>query len=481
MTTWSVQQKEIFYWFETGQGSLLVRARAGTGKTTTIIEAINYAPESKILLAAFNKDIATELAQRIKNPKAEAATLHSVGFRELRKNWQGITVDAKRAENLARRAAGVTAPDSVVFIIKKLAALGKSIVPFNPTLEEMVDVAESFDLLMENDLPDWDTERVCSLAIVAMKLALEKDGLCDFDDMIYVPLVNNWISPKYDMVVIDECQDMNASQIALCKKICKPSGRIVVVGDDRQAIYGFRGADSGSLDRLKVELKSIELPLTVTYRCAKSIVNLAAGIVPDYTYAPEAVEGIIAIKTLDVMYQEAAIGDFILSRKNAPLAGIALRLLREGKKTIIKGRDIGAGLIAITKKIKGKSVPDFLKKLNTYEDKHLTRLKASKKNAEIKVALLTDQCETLRSLAEGLVNVEEIRIRIENLFTDVDNKTGKNCIVCSSVHKAKGMESLNVWLLKDTLNLSAGGEEANIAYVAYTRAKTYLYMIEGVK
>ena len=58
---WSEQQESIFGWFREGEGNLVVRARAGTGKTTTIIEAITYAPEEKILLAAFNRKIADEL------------------------------------------------------------------------------------------------------------------------------------------------------------------------------------------------------------------------------------------------------------------------------------------------------------------------------------------------------------------------------------------------------------------------------------
>ena len=51
---WDVQQGRIFAWFESGSGNLIVRARAGTGKTTTIIEGAQRAPETRILLADFN-------------------------------------------------------------------------------------------------------------------------------------------------------------------------------------------------------------------------------------------------------------------------------------------------------------------------------------------------------------------------------------------------------------------------------------------
>ena len=111
---WSEQQKAIFDFFKQGQGNLVVRARAGTGKTTTILEAISYAPEDKILLAAFNKKIAEELKSKLKNPKAEAKTLHSVGVSFVFRNWQGCQLDQDRGERLARRSLPAGAPDSAV-------------------------------------------------------------------------------------------------------------------------------------------------------------------------------------------------------------------------------------------------------------------------------------------------------------------------------------------------------------------------------
>src|SRR4051812_38185721 len=101
---WSSQQQDIFTEFKDGRSNLVIRARAGTGKTTTIIEAISYAPEEKILLAAFNKKIAEELKDKLKNPKAEAKTLHSLGFGFVRRNWPGVRLDNERADKLARQA-----------------------------------------------------------------------------------------------------------------------------------------------------------------------------------------------------------------------------------------------------------------------------------------------------------------------------------------------------------------------------------------
>jgi DNA helicase-2/ATP-dependent DNA helicase PcrA len=476
---WDVQQTNIFNWFKSGTGHLLVRARAGTGKTTTIIEAINYAPEQRILLAAFNKEIATELSRRLKNPKAEASTLHSAGFKELKGGWEGVRPDFDRAEKLARKVAGVNAPDWAITVIKKLASLGKSIMPIDPSIKGLMDLADEYDLI-QNENNVWNPKVLATHAHAAMQLARVKDGTCDFDDMIFVPLANEWVSPKYDMVVIDECQDMNYSQILLAQRLCKKGGRVVVVGDDRQAIYGFRGADSSSMDRLKDELHSTELPLTVTYRCPKKVVAIASALVPDFMAAKEAPEGRVEHLNPEQMYKGADLGDFVLSRKNAPLAEIALRFLRDGKRAIIKGRDIAKGLVKITKTIKAHSVPDFLSKLSTYEEKQVTRLRNTNKNVDAKIELVRDQCDTLRGLAMGLASVNEIQTRIESMFADLDPKDTKNVILCSSVHRAKGLESDNVWVLTDTLRTNNGGEESNIAYVSYTRAKKNLFLIEGL-
>src|SRR5215510_12017859 len=98
---WSGQQTDIFHWFKTSEvrvssvveeviegttyEHLIVEALAGTGTTTTIIKAIDFAPEKRILLCAFNKKIAEELTARLNNPNAEAKTLHAIGFSIVRR------------------------------------------------------------------------------------------------------------------------------------------------------------------------------------------------------------------------------------------------------------------------------------------------------------------------------------------------------------------------------------------------------------
>jgi len=479
----SQQQLVIFEEFRTGKRNVVVRARAGCAKTTSIIRGIDFAPETSILLAAFGKSIAEELRKKIKNSKAEAKTLHSVGASIVYGNWAGCKLDGERGMKLAKKACGA-APDQFVNLVCRLAALGKGMCPF-PKEGELEDIAYEFEIVPDESqqTQGWTMQVLSTAAELAMELAAQPDGTIDFDDMIYVPVRNSWLRGKYGLVVIDECQDMNAAQIMLAIGVCKMGGRIVVVGDDRQAIYKFRGADSGSLDRLKTQLNAIELSLTITYRCPTVIVDLAKVLVPDFQAAPTAPKGEIITIDFERLHELAVPGDFVLSRKNAPLAKCCLRLLRHGKRAMIEGKDLGKALVAVVKNLRARSIPDFMEKLTIWEDRTTKRLMATKKKAaEARCEVVKDQAETLRALAEGMKGMQELTDRIFTLFTETPN--GKaDYVVCSSVHKAKGRERDNVYALRETLY--PGGrrdlEEQNIEYVMITRAKKKLVWVEGIQ
>src|SRR5436190_1062056 len=123
---WSAQQTDIFNWFKDGQGHLVVRARAGTGKTTTILEGVVHAPEPRILLCAFNKRIQEELQNRLSNPAAQAKTLHSVGYAALRRYWEGLRIATghTRAFSLADKACGGACPDVIKRLVGTLPTKG---------------------------------------------------------------------------------------------------------------------------------------------------------------------------------------------------------------------------------------------------------------------------------------------------------------------------------------------------------------------
>jgi hypothetical protein len=160
-----------------------------------------------------------------------------------------------------------------------------------------------------------------------------------------------------------------------------------VIGDNMQAIYGFRGADSESLGRLKLEMNAAELGLTTTYRCGKKIVALAQELVPDFQAGEDNPEGEVIDLAGRHLVECVAPGDFVLSRLNAPLVSAAMQMLRAGVRARIKGRDIGSGLIALVNKLaKGRaanSVPEFLARVDSWQEAETLRYRAAKKEAKV--------------------------------------------------------------------------------------------------
>lgn len=493
-TRWSAQQVAAFEWAEHGNGNLVIRARAGTGKTTTILEMIRHAREKTgILLCAFNKRIAEEMNRKLSHGGAVAKTLHAIGFECVRRNWPNLRVDDERKFRLARKAWADwqrhngdrrplhtlidMAPDMVISAVTKLAALGKNVDPFAGQ-GELLDLATGHGIQPENGWADEvSSEDLAMLAARAMFLATERDGTLDFDDMIFLPVFHGWARPTYSLIVVDEAQDMNASQLALATACT--TGRIVVVGDDRQAIYGFRGADSNALDRLRVELHAAELPLTTTYRCPRAVVALAAQLVPDYTAAPTAPEGHVGRMSETGMMETAAPSDFILSRTNAPLARIALAFLRSGKRARIEGRDISKTLLALIRRMKASTVPELAAKLERWAQREGDKVRATRASDGAKQArldMIADQVATLDALSDGLAETAELEARITELFADTRGAS----IMCSTVHRAKGLETERVYILTDTLYCNGkrqSEEETNIHYVALTRAKDTLILV----
>jgi superfamily I DNA/RNA helicase len=170
--------------------------------------------------------------------------------------------------------------------------------------------------------------------------------------------------------------------------------------------------------------------------------------------------------------------------------GLCLALLRRGTPARVEGRDVGKSLAEIVRKLNARSVPNFLEKVESWQARMVKR--ASKgKNAEAKCADIRDTADTLVAVAEGCSSVREIEGRLKSLFQNSDDKDAVPCVVLSSTHKAKGLEWERVFVLRRTYRsvfanaASLGGmkpggiEEDNLWYVALTRTKNYLALVEG--
>lgn len=484
MMIWSTEQNAIIRWFETGRGNLVVNAGAGCGKSTTLAEGIKRAPEARKWVGAFGKKNKEDLEPRFVGTNVKVQTFHSLGASYVYSRWPGMRmcIGKERAKALVTRIVPSTAPDDVKKLVCELHTKAREIQPHARTAEELIDLAYEFELTPDDDWVDeFPVETLCLYAVRCMELAAterpDATGI-DFADMIFLPVRNRWMRPRFDLMVADECQDLTVAQLELALGSLSKTGRFCAVGDNRQAIYAFRGADCESLDRLKKELNATELALMTTRRCCQSVVREAQKIVPNFVAHEENPEGEVKALAAGKLLDTVGYGDFILSRANAPLLTYAMKLLKAGRRARIAGKNIGDGLKAIVRKLAKNdarnSVPALIGRLGAWRDREIARaLKIDNEDRrEVRVNFIDDQFEMLQNLAQEAVSVGAIEANIDALFTD--NGLGDAGVVTlSSVHRAKGLEADKVFLLADTFR-SGSEEEDNIRYVAITRAKKEL-------
>jgi DNA helicase-2/ATP-dependent DNA helicase PcrA len=304
-----------------------------------------------------------------------------------------------------------------------------------------------------------------------------------------MPLVCDMTLEKFDFLMVDEAQDMNKSQTDFILKSISETGRIIAVGDRRQSLYGFRGADTEAIPNIIKTLDATVLPLSVTYRCPKSHVELARQIVTQLEARENAPEGYIGdVQYLDLTKKLQA-GDMVICRTNAPLVKPAFECIRMGKKAIIRGKDIGQSLINMIKRFETDDLGEF--EVALYEYFHFEHTKLLDKGKELQAMMLEDRVSTLHFIMGECTTVSDLVGKVEMLFND--NNIG---IVFSSVHRAKGMEAENVFILRPDLmpHPKAGigkdkkpdpkkqwelVQESNAEYVAKTRSQNNLFFIRG--
>ncbi len=481
---WSPEQTDIFAHFERGRGHLVVDAVAGSGKTATLIEGVTRAPEQNLLVCAFNKRIADELNGRLTRTMATAKTLHSLGYGLIRRQWKGMPVatESARADQLTDAVVAADTPKPIRRLVSKLHTKAREMTPVDWDEATLTALALQFDCDPDEGWRDYDVDWVVLRAAEALAgastVAPVRSVGIDYADMVYLPLAWALTTREYDLVVVDEAQDMTAAQLDLAQRVS--SGRICLVGDRHQSIYQFRGADTEGMNRLKRTLGATELPLTTTYRCAKAIVARAQRLVPHIQARVDAPEGQVSPAEYDLMLREAQSGDFILSRLNAPLVSTTLALLRAGRRAKMVGRDIGAGIhTLITKRLKvypGMPVHELTDRLDRWERQTV------QKYAERGLLTLVDQthdtAEMIRAFAEDTDSTKALLDKVYWLFSD---EVADDQIILSSVHKAKGLESDRVWLLQESFyRRGPSQEEDNCLYVATTRARHDLRIVEGV-
>ena len=489
----SKYQRAVYQFIKSCKGNAVVEAVAGSGKSTTIVNAIDIIPQNKrILFLAFNRSIVAELQKKIgKKDNCDIKTLHGLGcsnmMRVFKSEVDGDKYTARFNDcvrnsvyHMTSDAFGNEAKEDWKRNILQLVDLGR--VNLCKNVQELDDIAFKFQLFI--------VDNECDIAWNLIQWGTKNTDVIDYTDMIYLPVVLNLKMWKYDWVFIDECQDLNAAQRELFLRCVnfEYGGRFIAVGDRMQSIYGFSGADEESFNKLKSIPRTAKLPLSICYRCDRKIIESAKQYVPQIEARDNADDGIVEYNSKIADVKD---GDMVLCRTTAPLVKLCIQYISNGVKAYVKGRDIGINLINMITKTKKIQIADcyavFEKESAKILERVMKKTKCTEKEAMENEMYKSyqDKVQAIQILAEGLVTCQEVVNHIGEIFQD-DNVQG---ICLSTIHKSKGLENDRVFvlcqeklLLKSAMRIPwMAQQEYNLIYVLITRAKHFLGYITDFK
>lgn len=285
-------------------GPVLVLAGAGTGKTKTIVSRLaqlvaSGIPASSILLLTFSRKAAREMilrASMIGNKKCsevQGGTFHSFCNGVLRKFAPVLDI-----------SSGFTILDEsdcldVFQFLRNEKNFGKtkSRFPSNETLvsihSEIQNTGKPLSSILEKDYPLFlQKANDISQIFEDYKSYKKEQSLLDYDDLLYFtrelltnhPGVRNALSEKYRFIMVDEFQDTNKIQAHIACLLASEHSNLMVVGDDAQCIYTFRGASvRGILDFPKIFPNTKTIFLEKNYRSTPSILNLANEVLKNFS------------------------------------------------------------------------------------------------------------------------------------------------------------------------------------------------------
>lgn len=473
-------QQEAFLATVPDDDSIALESGPGTGKTFSL-QHWSLKSTRPGIATSFSKSTVAELAKKL-SPKFQSKTFHALGLAALKSGGKATKLDSSKMYNATKAIAEQhDIPFELQGEIRSLATMAKvyGIQPdpagpdgLSPdTLDTWAALADLYDIEFSDEILSY-ARQVVNLS----NLSFKKDGLIDFDDMLYCSLIYPHRFSKVGLILADEYQDFNLLQHIMLKRGLLPSGRLIATGDPNQAIYAFRGALNNSHEELIKTFSMRRLPLTISFRCAKEIIKVAQAYVPHIEAAPTNPEGAVLYpSTLNL----SEVPKTVLCRNNAPLMRLALRLLVSGRTVEIAGRDIGQNLIKLTERITKKNLSSeaFLDRLSQWKEREILKYPRRKHS-------INEKATALGHLARAYKDLDAVRKHLGKLYPDPKSKEYRPADVhLSTIHKAKGREWPNVLFLdshligKHAQNEQDSQQEQNLSYVAVTRAQRELTFI----
>lgn len=480
-TQWSPYQNSFFEAVSTTNDNLVLEAVAGSGKTTTILEAMRRIGSTDVLFLAFNKSIQMELASRVPMG-VTTKTLNALGHSILSPKLSQRKLNSYKPHNTLK---GMLKEDVYKEYGWQLATLLCTSRHHGIGIRTPLDLETWREFLLgsEVSVPPENVDQFAEILRLAFNQMLDNFAEDpDFDDQLYIPIYKEWTFPKYSVVFVDEAQDLSFINHMQLVRLRDRGARIIAVGDSKQAIYAFRGADSRSMGNLSRTFDARTLPLSICYRCGKEIVRHAQRLVPYIEYAESSPVGSIVRHEEDLHPASFEPKSMVVCRNNAPLFSLALHFLREKVPCYIV-TDFAKELIRLIDKLGGGSTAQLRVRLLRWQDEEIA--KAMKMNREHLIDLIQDKVDSLLPFMDEYQFALQVKNAIEHLSM---NTAGPRL---SSIHKAKGLEAEHVYILRPDLLPSKRAlayydltgddgplqQERNLEYVAITRAKLFLHYL----
>lgn len=287
------KQKEAAMYID---GPLLILAGAGSGKTRTLTYKMAYLLEEglvkpwEILAITFTNKAAKEMKERVEKLIGEngndiwLGTFHSICVRILKReiNLIGYSTDFNIFDELDKEKV-------IKEVLKKLNIDDKvypvSLIKYeiSSSKDKMID----YEKYKTNAIGDFRKEKIAEVYELYQK-TLKQNNALDFDDILMLtvkillenPDRLNYYQNKFKYILVDEYQDTNKVQFMLINLLSAAHGKICVVGDESQSIYGFRGADISNILNFEREYPNAKVvKLEENYRSTKNILNAANEVI----------------------------------------------------------------------------------------------------------------------------------------------------------------------------------------------------------
>ncbi len=275
-------------------GAILVTAGAGSGKTRLLTHRIAYLVQEKnvapynILAITFTNKAANEMKQRVDKMLGIAnnmwiSTFHSLCVKILRRDIDrlgytksfSIYADDDKAKILKDifEKLGIDEEDDKKTIKSHIARAKNNNISPNEYVDEVIDEANGEDIIA---------------AYSMYEQKLKASNALDFDDLLIKTLillkenkdVLEYYQNMFKYIHIDEFQDTNKVQYEIVKLLAGKHKNIMVVGDEDQCIYGWRGANIENISEFQKDFKPVKVyKLEQNYRSTKTIINMANNVI----------------------------------------------------------------------------------------------------------------------------------------------------------------------------------------------------------